>query len=375
MKTDREMERERQREMKREIVRMYRHLNDTEYEIVRLLRRDDYDEQDKEVNIFLCPLLSQQQQEINEEDEVEEVVREDFTINIFKKNGILSCLIDLLDCHQDHEEEIEEIKRLRSLVGNLHHHIEEQSSLETTSVLESGKLLQDLVDLLLVRVASIHAALNMQKVQDELKELERRAPLAKKVLAKKGIENNIAEKHREFAEMRASQAEMLKQNPESIIQRMAEDMLALNMSYEAFGIPRGLEERVTFPLSERVGIVEGADSSRSFIIISAYSRKPSGAQGFLLFERFVMEPGKFQQTRQLFAALANDPRNNNLVLRMIDYAPKTEDSADGVLAQGIVALVEGNLSDASPQVKKKKNNLPQKKVKRHGPGKFSGNRR
>lgn len=276
-------------------------------------------------------------------------------------------------------DQLAELKRLRSLIGNLGEHIRKQVGLETNVVLEDCQLLQDLVELLLSKVDSNRAVSEMQKAQDELRELERRAPLAKNALAKKNSASTIAEKHREIAELRASQAEIVKQNPDVITQRMAADMLALNMSYEAFGIPRGLEEWVTFPLSERVGIVEGADPSRSFIIISAYSRKPSGAQGYLLFERFVMDPSKFTETRQLFSAIANDPRNSNLVVRMIDYAPKTADSSDGLLAQGITELARESSAqlDLKPDTKKAKKR-PQKNKKaqsNQGPGRYSGRRR
>ncbi len=271
-----------------------------------------------------------------------------------------------------------EIKRLRSLVSNLFTYLSEQTNLESSTVLEDCKLLQNLIDLLLVKVVSIHASIDIQKIQNELKELERRVSLAKKADAKKIIAGNIVEKHRTLAGLRASQAEMFEQDPDIIIRQMAEAMLALNMSYEALGIPRGLEERVTFPMSERVGIVEGVDRSRSFIIISAYSRKPSGAQGFLLFERFVMNPSQFQKTRQLFTAMAKDPRNSNLVLRMIDYAPHEEDSAGGLLVQGITSLVNGNQPETNLQAdkkKRKKGSQKPKKTKSRGFGRFSGRRR
>ena len=285
----------------------------------------------------------------------------------------------LMYVSQEKIDQLAELKRLRSLIGNLSGHIRKQVSSETNVVLEDCQLLQDLVELLLSKVDGNRAVSEIQKAQDELEELERRAPLAKNALAKKNSASTIAEKYQELAELRASQAEIVKQNPDVITQRMAADMLALNMSYEALGIPRGLEEWVSFPLSERVGIVEGADPSRSFIIISAYSRKPSGAQGYLLFERFVMEPSKFTETRRLFSAIASDPRNSNLVVIMIDYAPKTADSSDGLLAQGIVKLARESSSqlDLKPDTEKAKKRPQNNKKGRgnQGPGRYSGRRK
>jgi hypothetical protein len=295
-----------------------------------------------------------------------------------KKLGILVYVT------QEKTDQLAEIKRLRSLVGNLSQHVGDQTSLENSAVVENCTLLQNLIDLLLVKVVSIHASLDIQNIQDELKELERRVSLAKRADAKKIIAGTIAEKHRKLAGLRASQAEMFEQDPDSIIRQMAEEMLALDMSYEAFGIPRGLEERVTFPLSERVGVVTGADKDRKFIIISAYSRKPSGAQGYLLFERFVKDSSQFQKTRQLFDTMAKDPRNSNIVLRMIDYAPQTtEDSADGLLAQGITSLVGGSQSETSlptnnqKKDKKRAGKRPPRNKRKNdrGPGKYSSRRR
>ena len=77
----------------------------------------------------------------------------------------------------------------------------------------------------------------------------------------------------------------------------------------------------TANLEPRVAIIEGHDSSKQFIIIEGYSRKPDGSRNQLTY--YHHEGLDLDGARNLFwSQVFNDPES---LWRLIDYAiPKTE---------------------------------------------------